>query len=78
MSSVLVPQQTQQGWIIRMPPEMARTVGVAEGSVIVLHTREGTIETEILPPLAPELKDISRRIMAENMELFEELKRIGD
>ncbi len=78
MSSVLIPKKTEQGWIIEMPPEMANAVGVAEGSYVVLYVREGSLETEILPPLSPEMKDIAQYVIEKNQGLFEELKRLGD
>lgn len=78
MSSVLIPKKTEQGWIIEMPPEMANAVGVAEGSYVVMYVREGSLETEILPPLSPEMKDIAQYVIEKNQGLFEELKRLGD
>lgn len=78
MSSVLIPKKTEQGWVIEMPPEMARAVGVAEGSLVVLHVHEGSIETEILPPLSLEMKDVAQYVIRKNKELFEELKKLGD
>ena len=36
MSDVLSPQKTGRGWIIDIPPEMAKALGVDEGSIIVL------------------------------------------
>jgi hypothetical protein len=78
MSSVLIPKKTEQGWISKMPPEMALAVGVAEGSFVVMYVRGGEIETEILPPLTPEMKDIAQYVIEKNKELFEELKRPGD
>ena len=78
MSGLLTPQKNEQGWVVEMPPEMARLIGVSEGSRIVLHARAGSIETEILPPLSPELKELMRQICEKNKEAFEELKRLGD
>ena len=49
MSSVLIPQKTQQGWVIKMPPEMAQALGVAEGSRVILYGKDGQIEVEVLP-----------------------------
>jgi len=51
MSDVLTPEKTGRGWIMDIPSEMAKTMGVEEGSVIVLYPREGGMSYEILPPL---------------------------
>lgn len=78
MSDVLTPQQTEQGWIVEMTPEMIRALRVAEGSKILLTTHEGGISAEILPPLSPKLKEVSQYLLKKNHELYEELKRLGD
>lgn len=57
MSSLLTPQKTERGWVIEIPAEMAHVIGVAEGSIAILHAKEGNIEIEILPPPAPELEE---------------------
>jgi len=57
---------------------MAHALGVAEGSVAVLHTKDGAIEVEILPPPTDELKEAARRINDKHRSAFEEMKRIGD
>ena len=73
-----VPKKIDQGWIIEIPPEMAQAMGVAEGSIAVLYTKEKGIEVEILPPPSPELKSSVRRIHEKYKATFEELKRLGD
>jgi hypothetical protein len=39
-----------------IPPEMAKALGVEEGSVIVLYPHEGSMSYEILPPLSPDMQ----------------------
>ncbi|MCI0487319.1 MAG: hypothetical protein L0229_12055 [Blastocatellia bacterium] len=78
MSGLLTPQKTDRGWIVEVPPEMAETLGVAEGSLVALYAKEGTIEVEILPPPSPELKERVRQIHEKFKEAFEEMKRLGD
>jgi hypothetical protein len=78
MSSILTPQKTDRGWVIEIPPEMAQALGVAEGSMAVLHAKAGRIEVEILPPPSPELKESARRIYEKHKDAFEEMKRRGD
>jgi hypothetical protein len=50
MSDVLTPQKTGRGWIMDIPPEMAKVLSVDEGSMIVLYPHEGGMSYEILPP----------------------------
>lgn len=78
MSNALTLTQTQQGWILRMPPEMAEVLGAAEGSLLMLYAKPEGISTEILPPASAELKASVRRICEKYKEDFEEMKRFGD
>ncbi len=73
-----IPQKTEQGWAINIPPEFAQALGVAEGSIALLHAKQGKIEIEILPPPSAELIQSSRRIYEKYKEAFEEMKRLGD
>jgi bifunctional DNA-binding transcriptional regulator/antitoxin component of YhaV-PrlF toxin-antitoxin module len=78
MSSINIPQKTDQGWVVDIPAEIANTLGVAEGSIVVLHAKEGSLEVEILPPPSPKLKASSQRIFDKYKDAFEEMKRLGD
>lgn len=79
MSQTLAPSKTNLSWAVELPPAIAEALGVAEGSIAVLHTNNGTLELdEILPPASRDLKHAVRRIYEENKEVFEELKRLGD
>ena len=79
MSQTLAPPKTNLSWAVELPPAIAEALGVAEGSVVVLLARNGTLEVEeILPPPSSELKAAAHRIFEENKEVFEELKRLGD
>ena len=78
MTGSLTPRKTEQGWVIDMPAEMAEALGVAEESLVVLYSKDGQIQAEILPPPSPELKESVRRIHEKYRETFEELKRLGD
>lgn len=78
MSDVLTLRQTQQGWIFKMPTEMAKVVGAAEGSLVVLYAKPEGISTEILPPASPELKERIQRTCEKYKDDFEEMKRFGD
>ncbi|MBK9313935.1 MAG: hypothetical protein IPM55_06765 [Acidobacteria bacterium] len=70
--------QSDQGWIIEIPPDMAKLIGVPEGSVGVLHPKDGAIEVELLPPLDAEIKSSVLEGCEELRETFVELKRRGD
>lgn len=50
-------RQAGDSWVIEIPDEMARAMGVSEGSLAVLHAARGTIEVEVLPPPSPELDE---------------------
>ena len=78
MSAVLTPRQTEQGWVVEMTPEMISSLGVAEGSKILLTSRDSGISAEILPPLSPKMKEIAQYLLKKNHDLYEELKRLGD
>lgn len=70
--------KTEQGWAVRMPPEMAMAAGVPEGSIIVLHFECGGIKAEILPPATGEMKQSVRESVEKFKDAFAELKRLGD
>ena len=69
---------TDQGWIIRIPDEMAPVMGVPCGSVGVLHPERGALKVELLPPLEPEIQASVLAGCAEMRAAFEALKRLGD
>lgn len=77
MSSELMPHKAGDSWVIEIPDEMAQAMGVSLGSVAVLHSMQGTIEVEVLPP-SPELDESVRRIYDKYKDAFEEMKRLGD
>ncbi len=76
--STTTPRKTDLGWIVELPPEMAQTMGVAEGSLAVLHPKDGSLEVEVLPPPSPELTERVEHIYDKYKEAFEEMKRLGD
>jgi hypothetical protein len=78
MGSINTPIKTEQGWVVDIPTEIASSLGVAEGSIVVLHAKDGNLETEILPPPSPELVQSSRRIYEKYKDAFAEMKRRGD
>jgi antitoxin component of MazEF toxin-antitoxin module len=78
MSDVLSPEKTGRGWVMDIPPEMAKALGVEEGSVIVLYPREGGMSYEILPPLSLDMQASVLQTCEEFKEAFAEMKRLGD
>lgn len=78
MPASITPRKTDLGWVIEIPTEIAQAMGVAEGSLAVLHVKEGNLDIEVLPPPSPELKAAVRRISDKHKETFEEMKRLGD
>lgn len=78
MNNVNVPQKTDRGWVVHIPPEVAEAINVAEGSLALLRTEGGQLEFEVLPPLSPELSALVRETYEESREALEEMKRLGD
>lgn len=72
-----MPQKSERGWVIKMPAEMAHTMGVAEGSLAVLRVETGKIEVEVLTP-SPRMERAARRLYEKYGDAFAELKRLGD
>jgi len=65
-------------WLVDIPSAIIEELDLAKDSRIALTINGGEITGDILPPLSPELKAVSKRILEKNREVFEELKRIGD
>ncbi|HJQ31066.1 MAG TPA: AbrB/MazE/SpoVT family DNA-binding domain-containing protein [Pyrinomonadaceae bacterium] len=61
-----------------VPPEMAKALGVEEGSVIVLYPRGGGMSYEILPPLPSDMRASVLQTCEEFKDAFAEVKRRGD
>ena len=77
-ATVLTPQRTEKGWVIELTAEVADALGITRDSKVMLYDDEGVIKTEVLPPLSPELAQIADEAFQEELEVFEELKRVGD
>ena len=65
-------------WILKLPDEVCKREGIAEGTMISLTYRNGGIQTSVIRPPAKELQETAEKILEEDRELFEELKRLGD
>jgi hypothetical protein len=78
MGSINTPTKTDQGWVVDIPAEITKSLGVAVGSVAVMHAKDGNLAIEILPPPSPELLEEVRETYEELKDTFAELKRLGD
>ena len=77
-TALLTPRRTEKGWVIELTAEEAEAVGMTPDSKVMLYDKDGTIKTEVLPPLSPELAQIAKEVFQDNLEVFQELKRLGD
>lgn len=64
-------------WIFKLPPEVCQREGFAEGTMVSLTVKNAGIQTTIIHPLA-EIDDFVNRVVEEEKEYLEEMKRIGD
>ena len=71
-------ERQKDTWILRLPDEVCRREGLAEGPLISLTIRNGEIQTTIIRPPALELQQIGQKLLEKNKELYAELKRLGD
>ncbi|MEK6301983.1 MAG: hypothetical protein AABO41_14830 [Acidobacteriota bacterium] len=78
MSSTTTPQKTDLGWVVDVPNEIAHELGVAEGSIAILHAKDGRLEVEMLPPPSKELVESVRHTYEQFKDAFDEMKRLGD
>jgi hypothetical protein len=78
MSSTTIPQKTDLGWVVELPNEVAHALGIAEGSMALLHVKDGRLELEMLPPPPKELVESVRQTYEQFKDAFDEMKRLGD
>lgn len=78
MSSLITPLKTTQGWVIEIPPEFAKALGVEVGTFALLNAMDGNLAIEYLPPPSQELIDEVDETWEELKDAFEEMKRRGD
>ena len=71
-------QKSTHGWIIELPDDFAKDIGVEKGSIAVLYGNNGKVETEIISPPTPELEKSVNRIYDKYKDAFAEMKRLGD
>ena len=78
MESTTTLEKTYSSCVVELTPETQKHLGIAEGSIVILHKKNDGIEVEILPPPSPEFVALSERLHEKYKDVFEELKRIGD
>lgn len=65
-------------WLIEIPVNAVKELGLAEGSRIALTVKDGEVSGDILPPMSDEMQKVSKRVLEKRREVYEELKRLGD
>ena len=71
-------QKSDKGQIVELPDDFSEEIGVEKGSIAVLSGSKGKVETEIIPPISPELEKAVDRIYDKYKDAFAEMKRLGD
>ncbi|MEK7723355.1 MAG: hypothetical protein AAB336_03325 [Acidobacteriota bacterium] len=64
-------------WILEVPGEVCQREGFPNGTLISLTLKNDAILGEYLKP-TKEIDDFVDRIVKEDAEFFEEMKRLGD
>lgn len=64
-------------WILEVPPEVCQKEGFAQGTLISLTLKNDAISGVYLKP-SQEIDEFVSRVVEEDGEYFEEIKRIGD
>jgi hypothetical protein len=64
-------------WILEVPPEVCQKEGFAPGTLISLTLKNDAISGVYLKP-SKDIDDFVSRVVEEESEYFEEMKRIGD
>ena len=68
---------TKDTWILEVPNEVCQTEGFAEGTMISLTLKNDSISGVYLKP-SKEIDDFVNKVIEEESEYFEEMKRVGD
>lgn len=64
-------------WILEVPPEVCRSEGFPEGTLVSLTLKNDSISGTYLKP-SKEIDDFVNKVIGEESEYFEEIKRVGD
>ena len=72
-----LPTVEKNTWILKLPTETCRREGLAEGTMVSLTVKDHGIQATFVRPLA-KIDDFVNRVVKEEKEYFEEMKRLGD
>lgn len=64
-------------WILEVPPKVCQKEGFADGTLISLTLKNDSISGVYLKP-SKEIDDFVGKVVEEEREYFEEMKRLGD
>lgn len=64
-------------WILEVPKEVCENEGFPEGTMISLTLKNDSISAAYLKP-SKEIDDFLSKVVEEEREYFEEMKRLGD
>ena len=64
-------------WILELPAKICRKEGFAEGTLVSLTFKDSSIQSSYIRPSA-ETESFLDRVVEEEKEYFEEMKRLGD
>lgn len=78
MSRTINQTETYNSWVLEMPKEIAEKEGFNFGTRVVLTFENGTIKTEIIPPISDKTKKEVNRIIKKYDKTFQKLKENGD
>lgn len=73
-----LPKPKKDTWVLKLPPEVCEREGFAKGTLVSLTVRNSGIETSFIRPPSLKLQKASKKILVENRELYEELKKLDD
>lgn len=68
----------QDTWILKLPDEICRKEGLAEGTMVSLTIQSSGIQATFIKPPSEKIREASARLLRKNREAYEELKRLGD
>ncbi len=81
LEKVKAKQDSETGekdtWILEIPAEICQREGYAQGTMVSLTIKNGGIQTTLIQP-STEIDNFISRVIEEEREFFEEIKRIGD
>ncbi len=74
LKSISVKKDT---WILEVPAEICRREGFPNGTLVSLTLKNDEVIGEYIKP-SQEIDDFVNRIVNDESEFFEEMKRVGD